>query len=323
MKNKKLILIAAVSILFLTAMCSLADYEDSIKKSFDVEKNGMLTIESDVGSIEIKSHAKAVVKVEILRTLDSKRLVDNVMTEFEHREADVTITTEVKKGLFGFGRGIKLKYLITVPQQYNVDLTTAGGTISVDDLTGKVDSKTSGGSLSFGNIDGPVNGTTSGGNIRMDGCKGTAMIKTSGGSIKLGRVDGDVKAKTSGGSISIDKAVGSVNAKTSGGSIKVTEVRGDIQASTSGGSVTAHIAEQPKGDCHLSTSGGSVKVYLNKEIKVDIDAKTSGGRVKTDLPISVTVQGEAKKNMLQGSINGGGPELYLRTSGGNIYINKL
>ena len=53
---------------------------------------------------------------------------------------------------------------------------------------------------------------------------------------------------------------------------------------------------------------------------VDVDAHASGGHVETDIP--VTVQGEISRSTLKAKINGGGPELYLRTSGGSIHIKK-
>ena len=100
----------------------------------------------------------------------------------------------------------------------------------------------------------------------------------------------------------------------------MNEVAGDIDASTSGGSVEATITRQPQGNCRLKTSGGSVRVYMNPDIAVNLNAKTSGGRVKIDFP--VTIQGDISKNRLVTELNGGGPELNMRTSGGNIHIFK-
>ena len=110
-------------------------------------------------------------------------------------------------------------------------------------------------------------------------------------------------------------------AHTSGGSIRVEEVMGTLKASTSGGSIRALISRQPRGNCRLTTSGGSVTLYLDSDMKVDLDAKTSGGRVRTSFP--VTMQGVISRRKLQGKINGGGPEIYLRTSGGNITIKDI
>ena len=90
---------------------------------------------------------------------------------------------------------------------------------------------------------------------------------------------------------------------------------------TSGGSVSARLAKQPEGDCALRTSGGSIEVQLAEKVAVNLDASTSGGRVITDIP--VTVQGELKRTALKSKINGGGPALYLHTSGGNVHIRRL
>ena len=48
---------------------------------------------------------------------------------------------------------------------------------------------------------------------------------------------------------------------------------------------------------------------------------TEGGTVDSKLP--VTVVGKQKDGMLEGKINGGGPNLALKTSGGNIQVLKL
>jgi len=330
--------ILGISFLFYSSCASTTtgnfndqDFEDSIKKSFRVGSGGTLNIETDVGSIEVQADGGNQVKVEVFRDVDarSKGEIDDILEDFkidfDQRGDDVFITGEWKdKSNRWWNRRkkrLKLRYVVSVPTKYNVDLQTSGGSISVDDLEGKVNSKTSGGSLNFGDIKGPVYGRTSGGSITLDGCEGTADVRTSGGGIHIGEVDGNVDAHTSGGSITIERAKGEVNAGTSGGSIKVEEVMGAIEATTSGGSVTAHISQQPKGRCYLKTSGGSVKVYLAEDIGVDLDARTSGGHVETDFP--VTVQGKISKRSLQAEVNGGGPELILRTSGGSIYLRKM
>jgi hypothetical protein len=69
----------------------------------------------------------------------------------------------------------------------------------------------------------------------------------------------------------------------------------------------------------LTTSGGSVTAYLANDIAVDLDASTSGGRVKSDF----MVVGKIKKTSIKGTINGGGPDLKLKTSGGSVRIKTL
>ncbi|MGH9632341.1 MAG: hypothetical protein ACRD7E_28890, partial [Bryobacteraceae bacterium] len=88
----------------------------------------------------------------------------------------------------------------------------------------------------------------------------------------------------------------------------------------SGGSINALITTQPKADCRLTTSGGNITVRLVDNVKLELDASTSGGRVNTEFPI--TVRGKVDPRHMQTAINGGGPLLYLRTSGGSIHLLK-
>lgn len=288
-------------------------FAQDINRTLNVAEGGTLTIDSDLGSIDVKTRQGTTVEIDIefeARSGGSRRLkefLEDFDVDIRHSRDDVTIIAEYDRDDRRFwdriGRYVRVRFYITVPKVYNVDLKTSGGSISVDDLEGEVFARTSGGSLEFGRIIGPVEGTTSGGSIRLSECKSIAKVKTSGGSITIGRVDGEVRAVTSGGSIRVD------------------EVMGAIDATTSGGSVTASISKQPQSNCRLKTSGGGITVYLTEDVGVDLDARTSGGRVRTDFP--VTIRGEISKRALRAKINGGGPELYLRTSGGSISIKEM
>lgn len=144
-------------------------------------------------------------------------------------------------------------------------------------------------------------------------------LRTNGGSIKIESLTGKVDAYTSGGSIRLGEIIGDVEVKTSGGSIKVDEVDGNINAHTSGGSINVKFASQPTKDSRLTTSGGSITASLIPSIKLNIYASTSGGRVSSEFE----VEGKIKKTKIDGKINGGGPELTLKTSGGSVRIKEL
>lgn len=304
---------------------------DSIEKSFQVKPGGNLKLETVFGSVEVNTSNTSTLEIEVFREAKSfssrraEKILEGFDVDFRQEGNTIFVTGKYKgRGFNNFrnniGKYFRINFVISAPSEFNVDLATRGGKITVDDLKGEVRSRTSGGSLNFSRIQGPVWGKTSGGSIKLLSCTGTADVKTSGGSITIGEVNGDVIAHTSGGGIRVERAKGNVDVYTSGGSITVEEVAGSIQARTSGGSVKAHISEQPESDCSLKTSGGSVTVYLVEGIAVDVNASTSGGRVYTEFP--VMIQGELKKTSLKAKINGGGPELYLHTSGGSIHIKK-
>ncbi|MCB9211336.1 MAG: hypothetical protein H6610_04615 [Ignavibacteriales bacterium] len=315
MRNQKK-LITFILLMFLSNIVVFGTINKTEKKSFNVNFGGKLFVDTDKGSILIKSHSAETIEVELflkVKTDDediAQKILNDFEVEFDQSGSNLNIIAKYKGSknwignIFGGNKSNKLnvKFEITVPEKYNVDLNTSGGGIQVDDLIGWVEANTSGGGLTFGNITGDING------------------KTSGGGITVGKCDGDIDIKTSGGGIDINKCKGSVKANTSGGGIKVKEVYGTINASTSGGSVFASILEQPMENCSLTTSGGGITVKLADNIKVDLDAKTSGGSVNTDFPI--TIQGKVERSKLEGVINGGGPDLYLRSSGGSINIEK-
>lgn len=325
--TKKILLVLNImllAIIFIVLASARAGEMTKIERSFTVKAGGTLMLESDIGSIKVQSVTDEKVRVELRQEFrgwdddDIKDFMEDFQIDFEQTGDDVTVTAHLERRWKDLWEHVKVEFYIEVPSKYNVDLNTSGGSISVEDLEGEIRAETSGGSLNFGSILGPVHGKTSGGSISLHKSDGDVYVKTSGGSISMGDVNGNVEAHTSGGSISMERVKGSVEAETSGGSVHIDEVDGPLNASTSGGSMTAYITKQPDSDCSMKTSGGSITVYLPPDISVDVDAKTSWGKVESDF--EVLVSGSQKKNQLRGEIQDGGPELYLRTSGGNIYI---
>ncbi|MBW3670341.1 MAG: DUF4097 domain-containing protein [Acidobacteria bacterium] len=302
-----------IALIALLLALPAAGVETQIRRSFEVRAGGTLELDTDRGSIEIRTHDAPT--VDVLVTMDArtrdeseaKEMFEDFDVSFHPSVADLRIEGDDRsprsRGWFNFRGGsnaFRVRWTVTVPTRYTLDLRTSGGSISVHDLNGDVDARTSGGGLKFGRIEGRVRARSSGGSISIEETGGRVDVSTSGGGIAIARARGDVRAHTSGGSIRVD------------------EVFGTIDAVTSGGSITASLSSQPTHDCRLSTSGGSVNVRLDPSIALNLDARSSGGRVSADIP--VTIRGTMGKNRLQGTINGGGPELVLRTSGGGISI---
>jgi len=321
---------------FMLIFASVGLFADEVlmEKTFNTGKNGLLYVKSLKGTIEVEASTDNEVRVRVEyrdrgwgRGMEKEEIIDELNLKIEKDGKNVNVTTRSGGNNWGWGNKwnkLQLRYIIEVPSEYNVDLNTAGGSIAVGDLNGELDAETSGGSMKFGNINGPVNASTAGGSISLDDCNGEVRVRTAGGSISIGEVDGNVDARTAGGSISIEKSAGTVNAQTSGGSISVDEVMGDITAETSGGSVSARITKQPQGDCRLTTSGGSVTVYLASDVKMDLNAKSGwGNKVYSDFDVMVKGGNSRDKSSLRGEINGGGPELYLRTSSGRVKVLEL
>ena len=276
--------------------------QDEIRRSFKVSPGGTLEIRTHQGNIEVRTGSSSSVDVEVRRTPRGGASENDFDVRFEQRDNDVHVVGERLRDGRG-SDGINVKFIVTVPRNFNLDLDTKGGNIAVSDLEGRAKVSTSGGNLSFGHITGNVDAQTSGGNVSVTESAGDVRVNTSGGNINLGRVRGTVDVRTSGGNISVD------------------EVGGELQAHTSGGQISARLTKQPEGPCHLKTSGGGITLHLADGIRADLEAKTSAGHVTSD--IDILVRGEIRKDRLFGTINGGGPPLILDTSAGDIRIRRI
>lgn len=324
MGNKTALVIAVI--ISLSASIPAVAVERNVEKSFDVKPGGTLKLNTDIGTVEINSHKDNTVQVKVrlvAHTSSDGRaedIFDNYELTFDNTNSDVTIKGKFVDNWMWRGNRLSAHFTITVPEQYNIGVETAGGNIDVGDIKGLVTLKTSGGRINLGNIDGEINARSSGGGIKVEDVTGDTIVFTSGGSIRVGTVKGNLDARTSGGGIDVDGVEGNLVARTSGGGLHLMNISGELSGDTSGGPIVAELTKQVTGRVELRTSGGSIKLSVPADFRADLKASTSGGHVYTDIPVSV--QGKISNSSLNGKVNGGGPEVVLRTSGGNIEITN-
>ncbi len=212
----------------------------------------------------------------------------------------------------------------------DLNLNTGGGSIKIIAAKGKINAESGGGSLVLiSGLQGAVL-ETGGGNIQVDRCSGQVKASTGGGSIDLGEIGGKAEVETGGGSIRLTSATGSVHAETSGGSIELNGVP-SAQAETGVGGIVAKFVSTSGAptDSVLETSVGDITVYLAADLKINIRASievANGHSIHSDFPeLKVTSEGGewgAKSVSAEGSLNGGGPTLKVRTTTGDITFRR-
>ena len=297
----------------------------SIEREFAVSAGGRLVVEAEASDVYVSGDADRV-RIDISRRGNRDAdILEDFDVDFRQAGDQVEVTIRVHDRTrwqhFWRGRG-HLRVEIEVPREFDARVRTSGGDLRVSHLTGEVDVRTSGGDIRYEDVDGPIRGRTSGGDIQLDGTTGPADVETSGGDIELGNIGGEVQAHTSGGDITVDHADAPVRAETTGGDVVIRHAADGVRARTSGGSVRATLSTLTR-DSSLTSSGGSLTLQLPERAAFDIDARTSGGRVAIDEAFTVTTRGSNSKNHVSGTINGGGPDVRLRTSGGSIRIQQL
>lgn len=299
------------TLLAATAAPASARIERIVERSFAVSGTGRLYVDTEAGEIRVEPGEASTVQVRARQRIaasteaEADELLRKLQLTFEQKGNDIRVISRYERRIAAFNFGswppVKVDFVVKVPRAYESELVTSGGPIVVGSLDGKASARTSGGSIRFGQMGATVIARTSGGSISLDGARGSVELRTSGGNITAGEI------------------AGTAELSTSGGSIRAESVAGAIRASTSGGSIRAGLTGPLTGDSHLSTSGGSLRLNLDSTAAFQLDASTSGGHVDAD-GLTIKLEKGGSRNRLAGAVNGGGPLVKLRTSGGGIEI---
>lgn len=138
------------------------------------------------------------------------------------------------------------------------------------------------------------------------------------GDIEVRGVSGEMELTNVNGAITVHAAAGSVVAETVNGGVKVDFVRLPAERSMA-----------------FSTLNGDVDVSLPASLKASVRMRSDNGEIFSDFDVALAERGPRVREQhspgrfrvviekeVVGTINGGGPELYLKTFNGNIYIRK-
>lgn len=149
--------------------------------------------------------------------------------------------------------------------------------------------------------------------------------------LKLSTVnDGDIHVEGVDGELEI----GNVN-----GSISVTSVSGSVLAHTVNGKILARLARvTPQKAMAFTSLNGSVDVTLPASISANMKLRTDNGNVLTDFDLKMLPQAPSAliedsrqsggryriemNKFIYGAVNGGGPDIEVRTFNGNVYVRK-
>jgi DUF4097 and DUF4098 domain-containing protein YvlB len=302
-KNTLLLLFSVVS-LSLQA-CTREVYEEFSdtdlkvlhEKTYAISPGKALKLEGYSGDITLTTWDKPEVYVKIL---GNDRAEDRIEFSFDNSDEMVEIYAK-NKSFWNSGNGIRMKFEVKVPSNFNPDVYTSGGDVKIAGVSGKVSAK------------------TSGGNISAKFIKGQMRISTSGGDINLEETKGRIYGETSGGNINAADFNGTLNVSTSGGDIRLNGSDADIEASTSGGNVELRYTGENKG-ISLSTSGGDIDVYLPSDFNASAYLSSSGGDVECNITTNNIKKISSSK--FEADLNNGGKELVAKTSGGSIAVRK-
>jgi hypothetical protein len=268
-------------------------------KSFKVTGTPDVQLETFDGSIEVHSWDRSEVEVEIEKRAMEQSLVDEIKVSAE-QEGDrvvIKVTGPTRRDSEGIQIGMHVsptaRLRVAVPRESQLMAKSDDGSVSVEDLNGKIAINTK---------DGSVRGTRLAGDI---------TIRSGDGSIRMDRIEGKIDLETEDGSIGLEAKPTALRARTSDGSIRM-EIAAD-----------SAMAE----DWDVQTGDGSVTLTLPADFNGQLDAETRDGSVRARHPGISDESREGndrdeRRRTLKATMGSGVHTLTVRSGDGTIRIES-
>lgn len=284
MKNSIVQLTTLIFFVF-TSSSLLSGFPVDKEASFKVQKGDFLVVSIMQGNITVSTWDKGEIKI-IARNIDEDET--NLFTTVQ-KSSKVEIRFKGEDS-----NNFLLE--ITMPADLNIDFSTGGGNITINNdlngktgissgggniftkgINGKADITTGGGNINIGDINDDADVSSAGGDLQIGSVNGKADISTAGGNIKVGSVNSSADISTAGGNINVGTVGGHADISTAGGNINVGTISGSASVSSAGGNINLDGAT---GKVEASTGAGNINL---KNIKGSIEANTGAGNITAEL----------------------------------------
>jgi len=301
---------------FLGAAGLHANISRTVERVFPLTSGEIAAVKLDVfyGGVTVESAEGDAVRIEV--TLDfetdqvtvADRVQKNLTLTFAQQGGMVTVGAEYSRSVhwdFESWPPVKLAFKLLVPARCNLDLYTRDGNLFVGLLGGAMKARTHYGAITFRGVEGSIEAQSEFGDIIVQHCTGALKLRSVSGNFRVGPVGGFADVFGYGGEIEVQSAGGGIKAETSGADLLVG---------------FAHPVTAP---ATLRTGGANVILAIDQRSACTLDLRASiFGRVvnvKDRLKLTPT-SGAFGKSRLQATLNGGGPLIAAKASGGYVYV---
>jgi DUF4097 and DUF4098 domain-containing protein YvlB len=175
----------------------------------------------------------------------------------------------------------------------SVDVSTASGDISTDDVAADVTAKSGSGDVTLGTVGGDLRVHTASGDLRCSSVAGTALFATASGDVEVGAARDRVEVKGTSGSVRLGEL--------SHGA-RIMNVSGDVR-----------VLSVDRGTLHVRSVSGDVSVGVARGVDLHVDVETMTGSVNSEIPLG-DAPGSARRDERV--------DLSVRSVSGNVDIAR-
>ena len=127
------------------------------------------------------------------------------------------------------------------------------------------------------------------------------------------------------GDLVVRDVSGDLEVSMTSGDITLKNVAGPVVANTVSGDIQVRFAPMRQGPSSISTVSGDVDVSMPPSSKATLKLRSISGEIYTDFDLNLKSQDNMQHiggQVVDGSINGGGNALSLKTVSGDVYVRK-
>ncbi len=271
------------------------EFKKEVKKSFSVNADATLDIESSFGSVELSNWDKNEVDIHIEIIADAKtesdaeKFFDKVDIDIDGSSSKVSISTELEGSNKHYSEEWSINIYIKMPPSLSLDIEHSFGDLDINEANGRCEIDLSYGSLdanSLGNNNNEVDVDFGSGDIDYFG-GGQASVEY--GDLDIDKINGDVELECSYGELEVDfisKKCKELTVSCDFGETNITIESGssyDVETSSSFGDVDidgefnissededmfdttmkGHIGSKGSGTMEVDCSFGSVDIEID------------------------------------------------------------
>jgi DUF4097 and DUF4098 domain-containing protein YvlB len=299
------IFIAPCLILSATVCASPAEADDYVK-SYSIAQRADVRVHADEGSVRVITTDTNQVEFRVQSTgFAAVQLGGQFHVDSQQSGDVVELNIKTSRGVTVGINTKSIKTEIRMPRDADLLLETHDGAVEVSALKGNIRVHTGDGSVKASRLSGHIDLITGDGGVTADTLAGDMQLRTGDGGIDAVSLDGNLAATSKDGAVRVAGRFDFLDIKSGDGRVQASVARGSKMSSP----------------WNVRTKDGSVELTLPTELQANLDARTRDGHISSKLP--VTVAGELSKSHIEGTMNGGGPLLSVRTGDGSIRLDSL
>jgi len=261
---------------------------DDWSKTYQVNGRADVHVSTDDGDVFVTGGDQKQIDVHVI-TQGYKIASSEVRIEESQNGNQVTVSVKLPHlnwSLWG-GRHKSIRVEVHVPRDLDLEVQTSDGSVTAQDLSGRIQF------------------STGDGNVTASAIRGQIRLHTGDGHIEGTNFDGALEADTGDGNLRISGRFDSLELKTGDG---------NIDGQVGSGSKVAKAWRIHSGDGHID-------LRIPSDLAADVDAKTGDGSITVNIPL--TINGSLSHSSVHGKLNGGGQTLSISSGDGSIRLEKL